>query len=130
MDDENALELIELARTNTVEGLTDAIKSAQVEVGGTPGEKKTRVTMKFRFWEDEGKALQDTIAEVQEQQGLKTPDEAFAFIVTEFKMAQGGEAPATAAPQQTSARAAAKPAAKTTAKPAARPARQAAAAAA
>lgn len=136
MDDENAADLIELARNNTVEGLTDAIKAANVEVGGTPGEVRRRITLKLRYWEDEGQSIEQTLNAVKEQQGLKTIEDAFAFIVTEFNLGQGGEAPVETAPVQAAAptrraaapaKATAAPAAKAAAKP---PVRRAAAAAA
>lgn len=123
MDDENANDLIELARNNTVEGLSEAIKAQNVNVGGTPGESKRRVTIKLRFWEDEGQDIEATLNEVKEQNSLKTIEDAFAFVVNEFKLAQGGDAPAETAPKQAAAtgRAAAAPAAKAAAaKPTAR----------
>ena len=126
MDEENANDLIELARNNTVQALTDAIKSQSVEVGGTPGEKKTRVTLKLKYWEDEAANITETLTAVKEAQGLKTVEEAFAYIVTEFNMSQGEAAPAEAAPVQAKARVQA-PAAKVQAKPVARRAAAAAA---
>lgn len=103
MTDENAEELIELARTNTVEGLTDAIRTQTVAVGDDTREKKTRVMIKLRYFEDEGKDIEALLHEVKDAQGLKTIEEAFAYIVAEFRMAQGNEAPVAQAPVQQAA---------------------------
>lgn len=121
MDDENAQDMIELARNNTVEGLSEAIRVQKVEVGGTPGEKKVRATIRLKYWEDEANDITETLNSVKEKQGLKTTEDAFSFIITEFKLAQGEAAPVAEAPKQGAGRAAA-----TSAKPAARRAQAAA----
>jgi hypothetical protein len=121
MDDENAADLIELARNNTVESLTDAIKTQTVSVGGTPGEKATRVQIKLRYFEEEGRDIEGYLTSVKDTQGLKSIEEAFAFIVEEHRQGSAEAAPVEAAPKQATAtkgRAAAAPA--TAAKPAAR----------
>ena len=116
MDEGNVDDMLELARTSTVEALSDAIKSQTVSVGGTAGDKKKRVTLKMRFWEDEANDVEATLKEVQEAHGLKTVEEAFMHIVTEYKMASGNSATVADAPKQAAPVRAA--AAKTAAKPA------------
>lgn len=119
MDEENVNDLIDLARNNTVEGLTEAIKTQKFEVGGTKGDQKTRTTIKLRYFEDEAADIVATLNGVMETQGLKKIEEAFAFVVSEFKMGQGEAAPVAAAPKQAAAAPAATPA-RAGAKPAAR----------
>ncbi len=111
---ETAVDLIELASTNTVKSLSEAIQTQNVSVGGTPGEKKAKTIIKLVYFEDEGASIAAALASVKETQGLKSIEEAFAFIVAEFEMGQGEAAPVAAAPKQ----AAARPAARTAAAPA------------
>lgn len=100
-EDANVEELIELAEQNTVADLSAALVE-QKEVGGTSGEKKTRVTLKFRMWEDEGLSTKAIIEEAQSQLALKTLEEALAHIVNEWAtMNAGGTATKEAAPTQT-----------------------------
>jgi hypothetical protein len=96
-------ELIELANNNTVTDLSEAIKE-QVKVGGTPGERKTRITLKFRYFEEEAATINGVLAAAQEQLGLKDIGEALAHIVTEWASEHGGgTATKAAAPTQRAA---------------------------
>lgn len=117
----NPDELVELASQNSVADLSEAIKE-QVQVGGTKGEKGetvTRLTLKFRFFEEEAKTVDSVLAAAQEQLGLVDKGDALLRIVTEWAAANaGGTATAASAPKQTAAKATAKPAA--VAKPAAK----------
>lgn len=128
MEQDNAEELLELARTNTSVGLSEAIKTSTVEVGGTAGTKKTKVTIKLKYFEDEANDITALLAEVQEAQGLKTVEEAFSYVVSEFRLSQGNEAPVEEAPVQTAPARAAGRAAPAASKPTARRATAAAAA--
>jgi hypothetical protein len=112
----NPGELIELAETSTVSDLVEAIKES-ITVGGTPGEKKVRITLKFRYVEEEANAIQTTLEAARDQLGLKDIGEALAHIVTEWGTQNaGGKATAKSAPAQKTAAAGAKPVAKAVAK--------------
>lgn len=97
--------LIELANENTVADLSEMIKE-QVQVGGTrtPGETKTRLTLKFRFFEEEAQIVEDTLAAACEQLGLKDNSEAMLHIIQEWAITNGtGAAGETEAPAKKSA---------------------------
>lgn len=99
----DANELVELATNNTVADLSEAIKE-QVTVGGTKGEKgekKSRITMKFRYFEEEAATVNGILETAMETLGLKDIGEALAHIVQEWATTNGGEAQAEAAPAQT-----------------------------
>lgn len=121
-------ELIELAGETTVDELKSTIKEQIVEVGGTKtkGEKKKRVVLKFRLWEEEGATAKAVLEAVQEANGLKSLDEALSHIIGEYAAEHGlgGEATEEVAPKQTAGKPAARAAAKA---PARRAAAQAAA---
>jgi len=108
-DGANPDELVELAENNTVADLSTALKE-QVEVGGsrTVGEKKARLTLRFRFFEEEGKFVEETLTAAAEKLGLKDIGEALSHILNEWVTTNADAAPATTAPRQ----AVAKPAAK------------------
>jgi len=96
----DAGELIELAEANTVVDLATVLKE-QVSVGGTPGTKVSRITMKFRFLEEEGASINAILEAVKEAQGLKTLEEAVSFIVNEWASHNGvAQAKAKSAPAQ------------------------------
>jgi hypothetical protein len=122
MTGDNAEEMIELARSNTVKGLDEAIKSARVPVGDDSREKRTKVTLKLRYWEDEGNDIAAFLNETKDAQGLKTVEEAFAYVVAEYRMSIGTEAPVESAPVQQAAAAPARANRATASKPAAAPA--------
>lgn len=91
--------LLDAAEKNTVSDLSDIIKE-QFTVGGgegaTPGsagKKVTRITLRFRYVEEEANVIEDTLREASERFGVK-PDEALYQIVTDWharEMASGGE---------------------------------------
>lgn len=117
----NAEDLIKLAETNTVADLRSTIEEQTVNVGGTrtPGESKTRVTMKFRFYEEKAVQLTEILTAVKAEQGFLDDGEALDFILTDWaanntgKEVEADKAPAQTAPaaKKTTAKAAAKPAA-------------------
>lgn len=105
----NADELIELATNNTVADLTTALQE-QVNVGGTTtgGTSVTRTTLKFRLFEEQGKATLAILEAAQASMGLKDLNEALHYVVTDWASTNaGGTATADSAPAQTT-----KPAAK------------------
>ena len=93
--------LIALAQENTVADLSEAIKE-QVEVGSSknPGEKKTRLTLKFRYFEEEAAIVEDTLNAAKEQLGLKDTTEALLHILQEWAITNGGEAAETGKEEQ------------------------------
>lgn len=97
---QNPEELIELAENNTVVDLSSALRE-QVEVGGTrtAGEKKTRVTLRFRLFEEEGKTTEEILKACAEKQGLKDIGEALVFIVNDWAT-NNTEVAQSAAPRQ------------------------------
>lgn len=130
-------DLLKLAEESTVADLTAAIKEQNVSVGGKKegGEVKTRVSMKFRLWEEEGLEVKDAITAVKDQQGFQSEEEALVYIVRQFVTTFGEQAEAADAPTQTApvgrARGKSAPATadKAAAKPAAAKARSASASA-
>lgn len=122
-EDANVEELIELADENTVADLSKALME-QVDVGGKTdkGESKKRLTVKFRWFEEEAKMVDTVLKRVQEELGLKDVGDALLHIIGEYEAQAGGEAEQAEAPQQAAkpaARAAGKPARKTAARAAA-----------
>lgn len=94
-------DLIALAEANTVVDLSTALKE-QIEVGGTPGAKVSRITMKFRYDEEEGASINAILAAVQEANGLKDIAAALSFVVNDWASHNGvAKAKAAAAPAQT-----------------------------
>lgn len=112
----NPDELLALAESSTVADLQSSISVQKTEVGGTKGEIKKRITLKFGFFEDEGQGIADVIEAAKEKHGLKSLEEAFAMIVREWAAENAGEAaPVAVAPKQATPVGSAK--AKATAKP-------------
>lgn len=101
-DGANPDELLTLASENTVADLVTSIKEQKVEVGGTKGEMKKRITMKFRFFEEEGTGLVAIIQKAKQDHGLTDDDAALAFILEDWASSQGG-GEAKDAPQQSAA---------------------------
>lgn len=107
-EDADVKGLLEAAETNSVADLSEIIKEQFTSGGeggtpGTPGEKKTRLTLKFRYFEEEANSFEDALKELSEQFGVK-PEEALLQIVLDAharEVAGGGaeeeeeEAPAT-----------------------------------
>jgi hypothetical protein len=84
MTEENADELLELAKTTSVAELSENIKTNYKEVGGTKGEKKKLKLFKFKLFEDQGVAVEGVLAAVAAAMGLKHLDDAFEHIVMEW----------------------------------------------
>lgn len=106
-------ELVSLAENNPVVDLSEILKE-QYEVGGskTPGEKKTRVTLKFRYTEEEGAIIEDILNVAGEKMGTSGENAMFQ-ILSEWAVTNNVETAQTA-------KAASKPAAKAATKPAAK----------
>lgn len=112
-DDAKPDELIELAENNTVTDLVEAIHD-QVSVGGTAGERVKRLTLRFRYLEEEAATVNAVLGEAMEQLGLKDTGEALLHIVNAWASEHGGgKATRAAAPKATAAAPAAKRAAPT-----------------
>jgi hypothetical protein len=86
MSEDNAEELVELAEKSTVADLQDTIKEDYVEKGGskTAGEKKKRVTFKFRLFEDQASLVTEVLNTVAKDMGVKDLSAAFEHIVAEW----------------------------------------------
>lgn len=94
MSEDNAEKLVELAETQSVSELSDSIKESYHEVGGTEGEKKRKITFKFRLWEDQAKAVEEVLLGTQEAMGFKDLADAFEHIVMEWAAEHPLSAPA------------------------------------
>ena len=112
MSEDNAEELVELAEKSTVADLQDTIKEDYVEKGGskTAGEKKKRVTFKFRLFEDQASLVTEVLNTVAKDMGVKDLSAAFEHIVAEWAAENLNLKPAAKA--KTAAKTVAKPAAK------------------
>ena len=53
MNADNATELVDLAKEKSVYDLSEAITTSYKEVGGVAGERRKKITFKFRLWEDQ-----------------------------------------------------------------------------
>ena len=86
MTDDNAEELVELAEGSSVSELSDTIKESYSEVGGKKeaGEKRKKLTIKLRLWDDQATAVNSVLAEVQSSMGFKDPADAFEHIIMEW----------------------------------------------
>lgn len=86
MTEDNAEELVELAEGSSASDLSDTIKETYSEVGGKKeaGEKRKKVALKFRLWDDQATAVQEVLKEVQSQMGFKDPADAFEHILMEW----------------------------------------------
>lgn len=99
-DDANIDDLIELAQNNSAADLSIAIKSSE-HVGGTKGEKKSKMTLRFRFYEDEAKTMDQILKAAAEQFGVDDIGQAMLQIATEWADEHGGGKPTKeAAPAQ------------------------------
>lgn len=118
--------LIDLAEKNAVVDLSEMLKE-QIEVGGskTPGTKVTRLTLKFRYTEEEAQIVEDVLNVAGEKLGT-SGEQALFQILSEWAVANNVETAQTAKPvakvvgKAPAKTAAAKPAAKAAAKPAAK----------
>ena len=84
LTEDNADDLLELAATSTVEELKDAIKEGYTTEGGSVGDRKKKVTFKFKLFEDAATGVQETIEGVCKQMGFKDPSQAFEHIIMEW----------------------------------------------
>lgn len=84
LTEENADDLLELAANSTVEELKDAIKEGYTTEGGSTGDRKKKVTFKFKLFEDAATGVQEAIEGVCKQMGFKDPSQAFEHIVMEW----------------------------------------------
>lgn len=116
IEGQDPAELVELATETAANDLSEIIKE-RVSVGGekgTTGEKKKRITLKFRFFEAEAATVETILTTVKDQLGLKDVGDALLHILSEYDAANGGAAAEEEAPAQT--KAAAAPAKKVAAK--------------
>lgn len=96
----NTGELIELATNSSVVELQQAIQSSK-EVGGTKGEIKKVVTLRFRYMEEEGASITAVLDAAKEQFALKDQAEALSKIILDWGAENaGGKATAETAPAQ------------------------------
>lgn len=84
MTEHNADELVELAEESTLADLSDTIKETYSKTSVATGEKRKKITFKFRLWEDQADAVKGILEGVTEQMGFKDPAEAFEHIVVEW----------------------------------------------
>lgn len=125
-------DLIENAENNSVSDLSAIIKET-FSIGGssTPGEKKTRITLKYRYVEEEAKVVEATILAAAEKFGCK-PEEALLQVLADWagensvKVAAAAKAPAKAAANTAEAKPAGKVGAKAAGKATAAPVAKAA----
>ena len=113
-----AEDLLQLAQENSSLDLSVALKEQTAHVGGTKGEAVKKLTVKFRYVEEEATNITNLLTRVQEAQGLASQEAALLFIIDEFQTSLAEEVPAAAAPSQKAPVGAAKP--KTAAKPVAK----------
>lgn len=105
-------DLLKLATENTVADLSIAIKDQSVEVGGTKGEVKKRVTLKLRFFEEDGTSVMSIIQSAKVQQSLSSDEEALQFILEDWAASNGTSTEVADAPSQKAPVGTAKPKAK------------------
>lgn len=105
----NADDLLKLAEDNTVADLSTAL-TEQVREGGTKGsggELVKRLTLKFRFFEDEAATVNQILEATKEQLGHKDIGESLLYILGEYHATtQGTDAAAEVAPAQAAPKAA------------------------
>lgn len=84
MTEDNAEELVELAEESTLADLADTIKESYSRATASVGEKRKKITFKFRLWEDQADSVRAILDGVTEQMGFKDPADAFEHIVVEW----------------------------------------------
>lgn len=120
--------LLETANETAASDLSTVLKTTFTEGGSstkTPGETKSRTTLRFSFDQEEGEVAQEILAEAVQQLGAATSERALLAILMDWRAqnvagaadAQEEEEEAEEA-KPTKGRAAAKPASKPAAKPA------------
>jgi len=98
-DEANVDDLIELAETNSMADLSTAIKESE-HVGGTKGEKKTKLTVRFRYYESDAKTVDEILKAAAEAYNLKDIGEALLQILVEWQTEFGGATDKETAPAQ------------------------------
>lgn len=94
-EDADVAGLIEAAEKNTVQDLSEILKEQFSPDGGSSsgsdaGAKKTRVTLKFRYLEEEGNTIEDALKELSELWNVK-PEEALLQAVIDVHSAELGK---------------------------------------
>lgn len=82
-------DLIELATSSTVSDLSTAIMDSK-RIGGSPGEIKKRLTLRFRYFEEEAATVNAILEAAKDQLSLKNLDEVLSHIVQEWANEHGG----------------------------------------
>lgn len=131
MDEDNAEELVDVARESSVTDLKDAISDSYAKKGSDQRQTVKRTSFKFRLLEESGSTITGYLQQAKEELGLEDMDAVFEHIVTEWATAnlniKKTRKTTKKAPAKTAAR---KPAAKAKAAPKAKakaPARKTAA---
>lgn len=114
--DQTPEQLVDLAAESTLSDLSEAIKDSQ-RVGGSPGTVVKRVTLRLRYLEEDGAAVENILNAAKDQLGCKDIAGALLQIVTEWSAEHGGKPVNTAT---TKAAAKAAPAKAVAPKPAAK----------
>ncbi len=112
MDGKNAEDLVELAESSSVSELVDAIKESYHTTGATKtgGEKRKRVTFKFRLLDEAGTTVTQILESAQKDLGLKDVSDVFEHIITEWAVEHGVSVTKAKAKTEAKAKAKAKPA--------------------
>lgn len=84
INEENAEELIELAKESNVPDLEETIRESYSAEGGTKGTKVKKVSFNFKLTEDAGVTVQDFFELAGEQLSLKDNNAIFEHIVMEW----------------------------------------------
>jgi len=84
MSAENAVELVELAESSSVEDLKDTVRETYTTKGATAGERVKRITLKYRLAEDAGQIIAEYMNAAAENLGYDNPSEVFQHVVTEW----------------------------------------------
>lgn len=82
MEEDNAEELLELAKESSASDLKDTIKESYSKKGEDNREVVKKTTFKFRLVESAGAIVQDYLQQAAQQLGFKKLDDAFEAIVT------------------------------------------------
>lgn len=96
----NVPDLLELAKGSSASDLRESIK-ASVRVGEDTREVKKRVTIRLKYFEEEGRTVEAILTQAQETLGLENIGQAAAHIITEWAAEHaGGTVTKEAAPVQ------------------------------
>ncbi len=105
--DAEAEELVELANENTVADLSTALME-QEQAGKTTAAKPKRLTLKFRYLEEEAASINAILATAKDQYGVKDVGEALSKIIDEWATENAGGAATKAEAPRVAAKAPAK----------------------